>query len=82
MNLLQPSAARSDLFVTPLEIRSVQIPIWVVALVLAVAAPLFVRGVAAWLAQRARARTIAALDRAREEKPSGAGSDVETDRPG
>jgi hypothetical protein len=42
-----------------------QIPIWVVALVLAVAAPLIVRGAAAWIARRARARTLAALERAR-----------------
>jgi hypothetical protein len=45
----------------------VTIPIWVVALVLAVAAPLFVRGLAAHLAQRARRRTLAALERARAD---------------
>ena len=59
-----------------------QIPIWVVALVLAVAAPLVVRGIAAWLARRARARTAAALDRAGEDAASADGSHVETRPPG
>ena len=54
-----------------------QIPVWVVALVLAASAPLVVRGIAAWLAARARARTLAALERAaRDERDTG------TDRPG
>jgi hypothetical protein len=45
----------------------VTIPIWLAALVLAVAAPLIVRGIATFIEHRARARTVAALEKARRE---------------
>ncbi len=43
------------------------IPIWAVALVLAVAAPLIVRAITALMEHRARARTVSALEKARRE---------------